>query len=138
MRSSNLSCSLCDSKRVYGPSGSGKTEILYTFRFIFGSIFVGSKVHHVVASCTLPGELTFGGTTAKIECCDEKVWVWNEVHSDLLKTVFSEALVVDISPRPGHEGPALARAMQARYLALPRADAKALHRAIAHTAPEPV
>ena len=48
-----------------------------------------------------------------------------------------DALVVDISPRPGHEGPALASAMQARYLALPRADAKALHRAIAQTAPGP-
>ena len=48
-----------------------------------------------------------------------------------------DALVIDISPRPGHEGPALANAMQARYLALPRADAKALHRAIAQTAPGP-
>ena len=46
-----------------------------------------------------------------------------------------DALVIDISARPGHEGPALASAMQARYLALPRADAKALHEAIA--APRP-
>lgn len=48
-----------------------------------------------------------------------------------------DAIVVDISARPAHEGPALAAAMQARYLALPRADAKALHKAIASTAKEP-
>ncbi len=41
-----------------------------------------------------------------------------------------DALVVDISARPGREGPDLASAMDARYLALPRADAKALHKAI--------
>ncbi len=41
-----------------------------------------------------------------------------------------DALVVDISARPGREGSALADALQARYLALPRADAKALHKAI--------
>ncbi len=41
-----------------------------------------------------------------------------------------DALVVDISARPGREGPELAAAMAARYLALPRADAKALHKAI--------
>ena len=41
-----------------------------------------------------------------------------------------DALVVDISARPAPEGAALAQAMQARFLALPRADAKALHSAI--------
>lgn len=41
-----------------------------------------------------------------------------------------DALVVDISARPGREGPALADAMQARFLALPRADAQKLHDAI--------
>lgn len=41
-----------------------------------------------------------------------------------------DALVIDISARPGREGPALAASMHARYLALPRADAKALHKAI--------
>ncbi|KWV90892.1 magnesium chelatase subunit D [Erythrobacter sp. YT30] len=41
-----------------------------------------------------------------------------------------EALVVDIAARPGREGPQLAQAMGARFLALPRADAKALHAAI--------
>ena len=48
-----------------------------------------------------------------------------------------DALVVDISARPAHEGPALAAAMQARYLALPRADAKALHKAINASVREP-
>ncbi len=48
-----------------------------------------------------------------------------------------DALVVDISARPGHEGPALAAAMQGRYLALPRADAKALHSAISASTREP-
>ncbi|MEL7198646.1 MAG: magnesium chelatase subunit D [Pseudomonadota bacterium] len=46
-----------------------------------------------------------------------------------------EALVVDIAPRPGREGPQLAEAMGARFLALPRADAKALHAAIDAVAP---
>ncbi len=41
-----------------------------------------------------------------------------------------EALVVDIASRPGREGPDLAEAMGARFLALPRADSKALHAAI--------
>ena len=48
-----------------------------------------------------------------------------------------DALVVDISARPAHEGPALAAAMQARYLALPRADATALHKAISASVREP-
>ncbi|AWW75512.1 magnesium chelatase [Erythrobacter sp. KY5] len=48
-----------------------------------------------------------------------------------------DALVVDISARPGREGPELAAAMQARYLALPRADAKALHSAISTNIREP-
>jgi len=46
-----------------------------------------------------------------------------------------EALVVDISPRPAREGPALAEAMRGRFLALPRADAKTLQSAI--TAAQP-
>jgi magnesium chelatase subunit D len=46
-----------------------------------------------------------------------------------------DALVVDISARPGREGPALAQAMEARFLALPRADARALHQAISAIQP---
>jgi magnesium chelatase subunit D len=46
-----------------------------------------------------------------------------------------DALVVDISARASPEGRALAEAMQARYLALPRADAKALHAAIKEGVP---
>jgi magnesium chelatase subunit D len=42
---------------------------------------------------------------------------------------------VDISARASPEGRALAEAMQARYLALPRADAKALHAAIKEGVP---
>ena len=48
-----------------------------------------------------------------------------------------DALVVDISARPGREGQELAANMQARYLALPRADAKALHSAISASTREP-
>jgi magnesium chelatase subunit D len=40
------------------------------------------------------------------------------------------AVFIDISVRPRAEGAALALAMRARYLALPRGDAQALHRAI--------
>ncbi|WP_448502890.1 VWA domain-containing protein, partial [Sphingomonas sp.] len=40
------------------------------------------------------------------------------------------AVFIDISVRPRAEGAALAHAMRARYLALPRGDAQALHRAI--------
>ena len=46
-----------------------------------------------------------------------------------------DALVVDISARASREGGALAEAMQARYLALPRADAKTLHAAISSREP---
>jgi len=48
-----------------------------------------------------------------------------------------DALVVDISARPGGEGPALAEALAGRYLALPRADATALHAAISDTTKAP-
>lgn len=48
-----------------------------------------------------------------------------------------DALVVDISARPGREGPDLANAMHGRYLALPRADAKTLHSAITASTQEP-
>lgn len=41
-----------------------------------------------------------------------------------------DALVVDISARPGPEGAALAQAMGGRFLALPRADARTLQAAI--------
>ena len=41
-----------------------------------------------------------------------------------------DALVVDISARPGPEGAALANALGGRFLALPRADAKMLQKAI--------
>ncbi len=41
-----------------------------------------------------------------------------------------DALVVDISARIGPEGAALADAMNARFLALPRADARQIHKAI--------
>ena len=41
-----------------------------------------------------------------------------------------DALVVDISARPGREGGELAKAMLARFLALPMADAQKLHSAI--------
>jgi len=44
-----------------------------------------------------------------------------------------DALVVDISARASREGGQLADAMRARYLALPRADAKTLHAAISAT-----
>ena len=46
-----------------------------------------------------------------------------------------DALVVDISARASREGGQLADAMRARYLALPRADAKTLHAAISATTP---
>jgi magnesium chelatase subunit D len=46
-----------------------------------------------------------------------------------------EALVVDISARPGPEGAALARALGGRFLALPRADARMLAAAIDAAAP---
>ncbi len=46
-----------------------------------------------------------------------------------------DAIVIDISARPGPEGAAIAKAMQARFLALPRADAKALHKAIEAVGP---
>ncbi|KEO86105.1 magnesium chelatase [Erythrobacter sp. JL475] len=49
-----------------------------------------------------------------------------------------DALVVDISARPGPEGQALATAMLARFLALPSADAKALHQAISTVQSQPV
>ncbi len=49
-----------------------------------------------------------------------------------------DALVIDISARSGQEGAALAAAMQGRYLALPRADAKALQKAISAAEPKPV
>jgi magnesium chelatase subunit D len=47
-----------------------------------------------------------------------------------------DALVVDISARPGPEGAALAQALEGRFLALPRADAAMLQRAI--TAAQPL
>ena len=47
-----------------------------------------------------------------------------------------DALVVDISARAAREGPALAKAMDARYLALPRADAQKLHQAIMAAQPD--
>jgi magnesium chelatase subunit D len=46
-----------------------------------------------------------------------------------------DCLVVDISARASREGGELADALQARYLALPRADAKTLHAAISATEP---
>ncbi len=46
-----------------------------------------------------------------------------------------DSLVVDISSRASREGGTLAEAMQARYLALPRADAKTLHAAISNREP---
>lgn len=42
------------------------------------------------------------------------------------------AALVDISPRPRPEGARIAAAMAARYVALPRGDAHAVHRAIGH------
>jgi magnesium chelatase subunit D len=48
-----------------------------------------------------------------------------------------DALVVDISARPGPEGAALAKAMQGRFLALPRADAATLQKAISAAQPSP-
>nr|WP_298929747.1 magnesium chelatase subunit D [uncultured Erythrobacter sp.] len=46
-----------------------------------------------------------------------------------------DALVVDISVRPGPDAPALAENLQGRFLALPRADAKTLHEAISAANP---
>ena len=39
-------------------------------------------------------------------------------------------LLIDISPRPRPQGQALAEAMQARYIALPHADAASLSDAV--------
>ena len=39
-------------------------------------------------------------------------------------------VVIDISPRPQPEAAAIAAAMRARYLALPRADARGMERAV--------
>ncbi len=49
-----------------------------------------------------------------------------------------DALVVDISARPGRDAPELADKMGARFLALPRADAKVLHDAISAVQPSAV
>ncbi len=45
-----------------------------------------------------------------------------------------EALVIDISPRSTQDAAQLARAMQARFLALPMADARRLHEAVSASA----
>ena len=58
-----------------------------------------------------------------------------EIAAKAIARSGTDALVVDISARAAQEGPALAKAMDARYLALPRADAKALHAAIAAREP---
>ncbi|MEM7664979.1 MAG: magnesium chelatase subunit D [Pseudomonadota bacterium] len=50
----------------------------------------------------------------------------------------TDALVVDISARPGRDAPELAKAMGARFLALPRADAQTLHKAISSAQPNAV
>ncbi|MEL6738280.1 MAG: VWA domain-containing protein, partial [Pseudomonadota bacterium] len=47
-----------------------------------------------------------------------------------------DALVIDISARAGPEGAALAEAMNARYLALPRADARTIANAVKAVQPE--
>ncbi|MFL0355881.1 magnesium chelatase subunit D [Erythrobacter sp. GH1-10] len=49
-----------------------------------------------------------------------------------------DALVIDISARATPEAAALAETMQARFLALPRADAKTLHKAISAADPSKV
>ncbi|MEL6375368.1 MAG: magnesium chelatase subunit D [Pseudomonadota bacterium] len=49
-----------------------------------------------------------------------------------------DALVIDISARAGPEGAALATAMKARFLALPRADARAIASAVEAVQPAPV
>lgn len=57
----------------------------------------------------------------------------NEDAKSAAKAIYArgiDALVVDISARPGPEGAALASAMGGRFLALPRADAKMLQQAI--------
>ena len=46
-----------------------------------------------------------------------------------------DAMVIDISPRPSPEAGQLAKAMRARFLALPAADAGALHAAVAAARP---
>lgn len=48
-----------------------------------------------------------------------------------------EGIVIDISPRPRPEAAELAKAMQARYLPLPMADAAALERAVSAAQPAP-
>lgn len=49
----------------------------------------------------------------------------------------TEAIVIDISPRPRGEAAELAQAMRARYLPLPLADATALERAVIAAQPSP-
>lgn len=48
-----------------------------------------------------------------------------------------DALVIDISPRPRADAEQLAKAMRARYLPLPMADARKLQAALATAQPEP-
>ncbi len=47
-----------------------------------------------------------------------------------------DSLVIDISPRSSPDAALLAKAMQGRFLALPRADAKALHQAVSAAKPK--
>ena len=47
-----------------------------------------------------------------------------------------DSLVIDISPRSSPDAASLAKAMQGRVLALPRADAEALHQAVIAAKPK--
>ena len=48
-----------------------------------------------------------------------------------------DALVIDISPRPSADARTLSEEMQARFITLPMADAKALHKAVEQARPAP-
>ena len=113
-----------------GGGGTPLASGLHAARELAEAITARGKTPSLVILTDGRGNIAVDGTPGRKQAGEDAM--------DAAKAIAArniDALLIDISARPSPEAPALAGAMQARFLALPRADAKMLHKAISASTP---
>ncbi len=121
-------------RALAGLPGGGGTPLasgLALARELGGSILSRGNTPFLVFLTDGSANITAGGNAGRKQAREDA-----HAAARALASSGMDALVIDIAPRPREDAKALARTMQARYLPLPFADAKALSNIVIAAQPE--
>ncbi|MAM62939.1 magnesium chelatase subunit D [Maritimibacter sp. UBA3975] len=115
-------------RRLAALPGGGGTPLASGLREALG-LAAQSRHHGLTPAFALltdgKANLALDGSASRVQAAEDVAVIARHIAADGMP-----GLVIDISPRPGPETAALAKALAARHLALPRADAARISHAV--------